>query len=276
MFTTDLSLKFDPAYRKITERWLKNPEEFGDAFASAWFKLTHRDMGPTSRFLGSLVPAEQEVWQDPIPAVDHDLIGDKEIADLKSKILASGHSISHLVLTAWASAATFRGTDKRGGANGARVLVAEDDAAREAAIKPALNLDLPSGPPSRLRILLAEDNPINLRVARNIVKKLGHESYGVGNGREVLKRLEENPNVFDIILMDVQMPEMNGLDATREIRRKDSEVLQHNIPIIALTANAFEQSRIDIKEAGMDEFIPKPLKPELLHNMLKSFTLDQK
>jgi catalase-peroxidase len=121
MFTTDLALKVDPSYAAISKRFHENPQEFADAFAKAWFKLTHRDMGPLSRYLGPLVPAETLLWQDPIPAVDHELIGEQDIADLKAKILASGLSISQLVTTAWASAATFRGGDKRGGANGARI-----------------------------------------------------------------------------------------------------------------------------------------------------------
>ena len=121
MFTTDLSLKFDPEYRKISERFRKDPQEFADAFARAWFNLTHRDMGPRSRYLGSAVPAEQLIWQDPVPAVDHELINADDVAQLKSKILDSGLSTSDLVRTAWASAATFRGSDMRGGANGARI-----------------------------------------------------------------------------------------------------------------------------------------------------------
>jgi catalase-peroxidase len=121
MFTTDLALKTDPSYTKISKRFLENPQEFADAFAKAWFKLTHRDMGPLSRYLGPLVPAEPQLWQDPVPAVDHELISEADITALKAKILASGLSLSQLVATAWASAATFRGGDKRGGANGARV-----------------------------------------------------------------------------------------------------------------------------------------------------------
>jgi catalase-peroxidase len=121
MLTTDLSLRLDPAYEKISRRFYENPDQFADAFARAWFKLTHRDMGPIVRYLGPLVPKEQLAWQDPIPAVDHPLIGDQDIAALKAKILASGLSVSQLVSTAWASASTFRGSDKRGGANGARI-----------------------------------------------------------------------------------------------------------------------------------------------------------
>jgi catalase-peroxidase len=121
MTTADLSLRFDPIYAPIARRFLENPEQFADAFARAWFKLTHRDMGPRSRYLGPEVPAEELIWQDPVPAADHKLIGAKDIAALKGKILASGLSVSQLVSTAWASASTFRGSDKRGGANGARI-----------------------------------------------------------------------------------------------------------------------------------------------------------
>jgi catalase-peroxidase len=121
MTTADLSLKFDPIYEPIARRYLKNPQEFKDAFARAWFKLTHRDMGPRSRYLGPEVPEEELIWQDPVPAVDHELIDEKDIADLKGKILQTGLSVSQLVSTAWASASTFRGSDKRGGANGARI-----------------------------------------------------------------------------------------------------------------------------------------------------------
>jgi len=124
MTTADLSLRFDPIYEPIARAYLQNPEKFADAFARAWFKLTHRDMGPRSRYLGPEVPAEELIWQDPVPAVDHELIGAQDIAGLKGKILASGLSISELVSTAWASASTFRGSDKRGGANGARIRLA--------------------------------------------------------------------------------------------------------------------------------------------------------
>ncbi|NBV24081.1 MAG: catalase/peroxidase HPI [Proteobacteria bacterium] len=124
MLTTDLALRFDPAYEKISRQFLKRPDQFADAFARAWFKLTHRDMGPRTRYLGPEVPAEVLLWQDPIPAVNHKLIGEKDIASLKGKILASGLSVSQLVSTAWASASTFRGSDKRGGANGARLRLA--------------------------------------------------------------------------------------------------------------------------------------------------------
>ena len=124
MLTTDLSLREDPDYAPISKRFLENPADLEDAFAKAWFKLLHRDMGPLSRYVGPLVPAEPQLWQDPVPAVDHELVGEQDVADLKAKVLASGLSVSQLVSTAWAAAASFRGTDKRGGANGARIRLA--------------------------------------------------------------------------------------------------------------------------------------------------------
>src|SRR5581483_6871015 len=124
MLTTDLALRFDPAYEKISRRFYEHPEQFADAFARAWFKLTHRDMGPLPRYLGPLVPKEPLLWQDPVPPVDHILIGEQDIAALKTKILKSGLSSSQLVTTAWAATASFRGSDKRGGANGARIRLA--------------------------------------------------------------------------------------------------------------------------------------------------------
>jgi catalase-peroxidase len=124
MLTTDLSLRLDPAYEKISRRFYEHPDQFADAFARAWFKLTHRDMGPIHRYLGPLVPKETLIWQDPIPAADHPPISEQDVAALKAKILASGLSVSQLVSTAWASASTFRGSDKRGGANGARIRLA--------------------------------------------------------------------------------------------------------------------------------------------------------
>jgi catalase-peroxidase len=124
MLTTDLSLRFDPVYEKISRRFLGDPDRLADAFARAWFKLTHRDMGPRARYLGPEVPAEELIWQDPIPAVDHELVDEQDLAGLKQKILASGLTIPQLVYSAWASASTFRGSDKRGGANGARIRLA--------------------------------------------------------------------------------------------------------------------------------------------------------
>src|SRR6202035_3117529 len=124
MLTTDLSLRLDPDYERISRRFMEHPDQLADAFARAWFKLTHRDMGPRARYLGPEVPEEDLIWQDPVPAVNHKLIDAQDISSLKAKILASGPTISELVSTAWASASTFRGSDKRGGANGARVRLA--------------------------------------------------------------------------------------------------------------------------------------------------------
>ncbi|MCM2338073.1 MAG: catalase-peroxidase, partial [Lysobacter sp.] len=124
MTTADMAMRMDPAYEKISRRYMANPQEFADAFARAWFKLTHRDMGPRARYLGKLVPQEELIWQDPVPAVDHPLVDANDIAALKEKVLASGLSVPQLVRTAWASASTFRGSDKRGGANGARIRLA--------------------------------------------------------------------------------------------------------------------------------------------------------
>ena len=144
MLTTDLSLREDPVYAPISQRFLEHPADLEEAFAKAWFKLLHRDMGPRSRYLGPLVPAEPQLWQDPVPEVDHELIGEQESADLKAKVLASGLSVSQLVATAWAAAASFRGTDKRGGANGARLRLAPqkdwevNDPAALAQVLPAL------------------------------------------------------------------------------------------------------------------------------------------
>ena len=124
MLTTDLALRVDPAYEKVSRRFFEHPDQFADAFARAWFKLTHRDMGPVVRYLGPLVPKEELIWQDPLPAINHELVSEQDIAALKTKILASGLSVSDLVTTAWASASTFRRSDKRGGANGARIRLA--------------------------------------------------------------------------------------------------------------------------------------------------------
>jgi catalase-peroxidase len=124
MTTADLALRMDPAYEKISRRFHANPQEFADAFARAWFKLTHRDMGPRARYLGKLVPQEALIWQDPVPPVDHPLVDAQDVVVLKRQVMASGLSIPELVRTAWASASTFRGSDKRGGANGARIRLA--------------------------------------------------------------------------------------------------------------------------------------------------------
>ncbi len=185
MFTTDLSLRMDPIYEPISRRFHENPDELAEAFAKAWFKLTHRDMGPVSRYLGPLVPAEQELWQDPVPAVDHELIGARDIADLKGQILASGLSISQLVLTAWASAATFRGTDKRGGANGARIRLAPqkdwevNEPAELAKVLPALEkiqTDFNSSQSGGKRVSLADVIVLGgCAAVEAAAKKAGHD-----------------------------------------------------------------------------------------------------
>jgi catalase-peroxidase len=152
MLTTDLALRMDPTYAPIAKRFLENPDAFADAFARAWYKLTHRDMGPHTRCLGPLVPVEPQLWQDPVPDVTHELIGEQEIADLQGKLLASGLSISQLVSTAWASAATFRGTDMRGGANGARIRLAPQkdwEVNNPAELEKALTCRFPSRPGAR-------------------------------------------------------------------------------------------------------------------------------
>jgi catalase-peroxidase len=165
MLTTDLALRVDPVYAPIGRRFLEHPQEFADAFAKAWYKLTHRDMGPLSRYLGPLVPAEPQLWQDPVPAVDHEVIGEREIASLKARILASGLSISQLVTTAWAAAATFRGSDKRGGANGARVRLAPQkdweanepaSLAKALATLEAIQKDFNHSPSGRQKVSLAD------------------------------------------------------------------------------------------------------------------------
>ena len=165
MLTSDLALRFDPIYEKISRRFLENPDQFADAFARAWFKLTHRDMGPKVRYLGPEVPAENLIWQDVIPAVDHDLVDDKDVADLKARVLASGLSVQELVSTAWASASTFRGSDKRGGANGARIRLApqkdweaNDPAqlAKVLGILEGIQRDFNAGQPGGKRISLAD------------------------------------------------------------------------------------------------------------------------
>ncbi len=184
MLTTDLSLRMDPVYEKISRRFLEHPQELADAFSKAWFKLTHRDMGPVSRYLGPLVPKEPLIWQDPIPAVDHILINEKDIAALKAKILASGLSISQLVTTTWASAATFRGTDKRGGANGARIRLAPQkdwevnqpaELAKVLAILEAIQKDFNGAQTSGKKVSLADLIVLGGSAAvEEAAKKAGH------------------------------------------------------------------------------------------------------
>ena len=200
MTTADMSLKFDSIYEPIARRYLENPEEFADAFARAWFKLTHRDMGPRSRYLGPEVPAEELIWQDPMPAVDHPLIDEKDIADLKSKILAGGLSIPDLVSTAWASASTFRGSDKRGGANGARIRLAPQK-------------DWPVNQPDRLKTVLQtlENVQKEFNGAQSGGKKVSLADLIVLGGCAGVEKAAKNAGI------DVTVPFTPGrTDATEE------------------------------------------------------------
>jgi catalase-peroxidase len=185
MFTTDLALKLDPSYAKISKSFHENPQAFADAFAKAWYKLTHRDMGPVSRYLGPLVPAQQLLWQDPVPAVDHELIGEEDTAALKAKILASGLSLSQLVTTAWASAATFRDGDKRGGANGSRIRLAPqkdwevnqpDELAKVLGTLEAIQKDFNSSQSGGKRVSLADLIVLGgCAAVEEATKKAGHD-----------------------------------------------------------------------------------------------------
>ena len=181
MTTADMALRIDPAYEKISRRFMADPQAFADAFARAWFKLTHRDMGPRARYLGPLVPAEELIWQDPIPAVDHPLVDDKDVAALKASVLASGLTTAELVGTAWASASTFRGGDKRGGANGARIRLAPQK-------------DWAANQPAQLAKVLATLEGIQRDVQRRAVRRqedlagrpdrAGRQRGGRGRGEE--------------------------------------------------------------------------------------------
>ena len=189
MLTTDLALRFDPVYEKISRRFYEHPDQFADAFARAWFKLTHRDMGPIVRYLGPLVPKETLIWQDPIPAVDHPLIGDKDIAALKAKILASGLSVSQLVSTAWASASTFRGSDKRGGANGARIRLApqKDWEVNQPAQLAKVLADARSDPEGVQRVAVRRQEGLARRPDRSRRRRGGRE------GREERRARRQGP-----------------------------------------------------------------------------------
>ncbi len=194
MLTTDLSLRFDPEYEKISRRFMENPDQFADAFARAWFKLTHRDMGPRVRYLGPQVPKETLIWQDPIPAVDHPVIGDADIAALKAKILSSGLSVSQLVSTAWASASTFRGSDKRGGANGARIR-----------LSPQKDWDV--NQPAQLKTVLAKLEAIQ----KEFGKKVSLADLIVLGGAAAIEKAAKDAGV------DVKVPFAPGrMDASQE------------------------------------------------------------
>jgi catalase-peroxidase len=200
MLTTDLSLRFDPIYEKISKRFHENPDQFADAFARAWFKLTHRDMGPRERYLGPLVPKEVLLWQDPIPAVDHELVDDNDIADLKAKILSSGCTVAQLVSTAWASASTFRGSDKRGGANGARIRLAPQN-------------DWEVNQPSRLKAVLAKLEAIQAEFngARQGGKKVSLADLIVLGGSAAVEKAARDAGI------EVKVPFTPGrMDASQE------------------------------------------------------------
>ncbi|MET0568472.1 MAG: catalase/peroxidase HPI [Hyphomicrobiaceae bacterium] len=194
MLTTDLSLRFDPAYEKISRRFMENPDQFADAFARAWFKLTHRDMGPRVRYLGPLVPKETLIWQDPIPTVDHPLIGENDVAALKAKILSSGLTVPQLVSTAWASASTFRGSDKRGGANGARVRLSPQK-------------DWEVNQPAQLKTVLAKLEEIQ----KSFGKKVSLADLIVLGGSAAVEKAAKDAGV------DVKVPFAPGrMDASQE------------------------------------------------------------
>jgi catalase-peroxidase len=244
MLTTDLALRFDPAYEKISRRFFEHPDQFADAFAKAWFKLTHRDMGPIPRYLGPLVPKEPQIWQDPVPAVNHVLIGEKDIAALKAKILASGLSISQLVATAWASAASFRGSDKRGGANGARIRLAPQkdwevnqpvDLAKVLPKLEAIQKEFNSSQSSGKKVSLADLIVLGGDAAiEEAAKKAGHDvkiPFSPG-------RTDASQEQTDVHSFTVMEP---AADAFRNYRRKGEkrsveELLLDRAQLLTLTA----------------------------------------
>jgi catalase-peroxidase len=210
MLTTDLALRLDPVYGPISKRFHENPQEFADAFARAWFKLTHRDMGPRTRYLGPLVPAEPLLWQDPVPDVTHALIGAQEIADLGARILASGLSIAQLVSTAWASAASFRGTDKRGGANGARIRLAPQkdwavnspaELAKVVATLAAIREDFNSSQPAEVAVSLADLIVLGGSAAvEQAAKRAGHDiSVAFSPGRTDASQEQTDVEAFAVL-----------------------------------------------------------------------------
>ena len=244
MTTADLSLRFDPAYEKISRRFHQDPKAFADAFARAWFKLTHRDMGPRARYLGKLVPQEVLIWQDPVPAVDHALIGDLDIAALKAKVLASGLSISQLVSTAWASAASFRGSDKRGGANGARIRLAPQKGwevnqpaelgpvlARLEAIQSAFNAAQTGGKKVSLADLIVLAGGAAVEAA---AKKAGHEvTVPFAPGRTDASQAQT-----DVASFAVLEPQADGFRnyARKELEGSAAELLVDKAQLLTLTA----------------------------------------
>ena len=244
MLTTDLSLRFDPAYEKISRRFYEHPDQLADAFARAWFKLTHRDMGPISRYLGPLVPKEPQLWQDPVPTVDQELIGDKDIAGLKAKILASGLSISQLVATAWASAASFRGSDKRGGANGARIRLAPQkdwevnqpaELAKVLQTLETVQKDFNSSNPGRKKISLADLIVLGgCAAVEEAAKKAGHDvkvPFSPG-------RTDASQEQTDVHSFAVMEPKADGFRnyVAKQNGTSPEELLVDRAQLLALTA----------------------------------------
>jgi catalase-peroxidase len=244
MLTTDLALRFDPVYERISRRFYEHPDQFADAFARAWFKLTHRDMGPRSRYLGPLVPQEPLLWQDPIPSLDHKVIDEWDIADLKTRILGSGLSISQLVATAWASAATFRGSDKRGGANGARVRLAPqkdwevNQPAELAKVLPKLEViqkDFNSAQSDGKRVSLADLIVLGgCAAVEEAAKKAGHEvevPFSPG-------RMDASQEATDVASFAVLEPAADGFRnyLPKGLEGSAAELLVDKAQLLTLTA----------------------------------------
>jgi len=244
MFTTDLALRIDPAYEKISRHFLENPDALADAFSRAWFKLTHRDMGPVSRYLGPLVPADPLIWQDPVPAVDYELIGDEEIAELKAKILASGLSVAQLVSTAWASASTFRGSDKRGGANGARIRLQPQrdwevnqpsDLARVLETLEAIQKDFNGNQSGEKKVSLADLIVLGGTAAvEQAAKKAGHDvTVGFAPGRTDATQQQTDVESFAVL-----EPKADGFRnyVSNGLEGSEAELLVDKANLLTLTA----------------------------------------
>ncbi|MGA2913493.1 MAG: catalase/peroxidase HPI [Methanoregula sp.] len=244
MLTTDLSLRFDPVYEKISRRFMENPDLFADAFARAWFKLTHRDMGPRARYLGPEVPAEELIWQDPIPAVNHKLIDAQDIASLKGKILASGLSVSELVSTAWASASTFRGSDKRGGANGARIrLVPQKDWEVNQPARLARVLKTLEGIQSAFNSAASGGKKVSLADLIVLAGCAGIEQAAKNAGHEVIVpftpgRMDASQEQTDVVSFAVLEPKADGFRNYQKTRYTVSaeELLVDKAQLLTLTA----------------------------------------
>ncbi len=244
MLTTDLALRFDPIYEKISRRFYENPDQLADAFARAWFKLTHRDMGPRSRYLGPEVPAEELIWQDPIPAVDHALIDEKDIASLRGTILASGLSVSELVSTAWASASTFRGSDKRGGANGARIRLApQKDWEVNQPARLAKVLGTLEGIQSAFNRAQSGDKKVSLADLIVLAGCAGVEQAAKNAGHEVTVpftpgRMDASQEQTDVVSIAMLEPKADGFRNYQKTRYAVSaeELLVDRAQLLTLTA----------------------------------------